>query len=231
MTISCIVIAAIVETLEQALAGAPKTAAHLPSFSGWSNYVPLVLLIIAGLAWFIGNFKKTSKSNPQTPNLSNALTRSLPHDPGTFNSVDFFRTAFYSSLQDVAANSFRTEAERARPRDRESFYLDVLTVGSLAYLYDEIWWQLYRSQLRGLLELNKKNGIVPIAVFRRFYDEAAAEFPERYKATSFEVWMKFLSDSNLLKIHPTEMVEITIQGKDFLKYLLHRGRTEEVKRL
>jgi hypothetical protein len=170
---------------------------------------------------------------PQEPTSSNALSRNVSHDPGTFNSADFFRTAYYSALQDVARNSFRVEAERIRPQDKESFYLDVLAVGSMILAYDSIWWPLYRSQLRALLALNKKNGIVPIAEFRAFYEEAKKDFSSEYEnlGISFDSWMSYLQNSILLKIHPSEMIEITLKGKDFLKYLLHWGKSEESKRL
>jgi hypothetical protein len=53
MAIGCVVIAGVVEAAQQALTGAPNVAHALPTFatSGNWNYVPLILLIIAGLAW------------------------------------------------------------------------------------------------------------------------------------------------------------------------------------
>jgi hypothetical protein len=166
-------------------------------------------------------------------NPSNALTRSLPHEPGTFDSVDFFRTAFYSALQDVSANAFKAEAERVRPNDKESFYLDVLAVGSMQMLYNDLWWILYRSQLRALLALNTERGFLSIDIFRKPYDEASKEFEEEYTrlGITFEAWMEYLEKNMLLKVHPSKMVEITLKGKDFLKYLLHCGRSESAKRL
>jgi hypothetical protein len=164
---------------------------------------------------------------------SNALTRAVPHAPGTFDSVEFFRTAYYSALQDVGANSFKAEAERVRPNDKESFYVDVLAVGSMGSIYDSIWWPLYRSQLDALLALNKANGMLPIDSFRKPYDEAKTEFAEKYAELdiTFEAWIGFLEKNQLLIIHPSKMVEITLKGKDFLKYLVHWGRGLEAKRL
>lgn len=164
---------------------------------------------------------------------SNALLRALRPDPGKFDSHEFFRTAFYSCLQDVSANSFKAEAERVRPNDKESFYLDVLAVGSLGIHYNDLFTALYRSQLRAMLELNSKFGHLPVDGFRKYYDEAALEFSEDYKRLNitFDEWMKFLVDSAFIIIHPSKMVEITVKGKDFLKYLLHWGKTEQFKRL
>jgi hypothetical protein len=164
---------------------------------------------------------------------SNAITRSLPHSEGMFDSVDFFRTAYHSVLQDIAANSFRAEAERKRPNDKESFYLDVIATGSIMMNYDRIWWPLYRSQLQALLALNGHNGFLPLGDFRKSYDEAQKEFHADYRRLkiTFDDWMRYLTGNTLIHVHPSQMVEITLQGKDFLKYLLHWGRSESSKRL
>jgi hypothetical protein len=231
VTISCIVVAAVFEATEQALSNAPRTASHLPDFNGAGNYVPLLLLCVAGVSWLIGHYWKKEKPNQQLQTSSNALSRGVPHDPGTFNSVDFFRTAYYSPLQDVGVNSIKTEAERVRPQDKESFYLDILAVGSISIIYNDIWWPLFRSQLLALSALNNQHGLVPTSTFRKFYDEAAKEYESEYKDISFDDWMAYLTINTLLTIHPSEMVEITLKGKDFLKFLLHWGRTEKTKRL
>jgi hypothetical protein len=69
VTITCIVIAAIVEAAEQALASAPKVSMLLPAFihNGFWNYVPLAFLIIAGAIWLLGKFptaKLRTSSDP-----------------------------------------------------------------------------------------------------------------------------------------------------------------------
>jgi hypothetical protein len=174
---------------------------------------------------------KTNALGPN-PNPSNAITRSVPHSPGTFDSVAFFRTSYLSPLQDVGANSYIAEAERVRPNDKASFYLDVLAVGSIQMLYDDLWWRIYRSQIRALSALNA--GMLPIDEYRKPFDEASIEFADdfaRLKIT-FDDWMKFMTETTLLIVHPSKMVEITLKGRDFLKYLLHNGRNaDEAKRL
>jgi hypothetical protein len=163
---------------------------------------------------------------------SNAITRSVPHSPGTFDSVNFFRTAYLSPLQDVGANSYITEAERVRPNDKASFYLDILAVGSIQILYDDLWWNIYRSQIRALSALNA--GMLPIDEFRKPFDEALVEFADDFARLKiiFEDWIGFLEKNQLLIVHPSKMIEITLKGRDFLKYLLHHGRqVDTAKRL
>jgi hypothetical protein len=65
---------------------------------------------------------------------------------------------------------------------------------------------------------------MPLLAAKVHYDKAASEYPERYAKYSFEQWMAFLKAYTLLIHHPSDMLEITIIGKDFLKYSTHNGR-------
>jgi hypothetical protein len=99
-------------------------------------------------------------------------------------------------------------------------------------LYDDLWWRIYRSQIRALSALN--SGMLPIDAFRKPFDEASVEFADDYAKLNitFEEWMKFMVETTLLIVHPSKMIEITLKGRDFLKYLLHHGRqAETAKRL
>ena len=206
VTAACVVVAGITEAFEQALSGSPHMATHLPDFHGLGNYAPLCLLIIGGIAWIWGRVRPagTTTALQLANKASNPLMRAMPHNDGVFDSVEFFRTAYYSVLQDVASNSFRSEAERVRPHDKESFYLDVLAIGSMAKFYDVIWWALYRSQLRALLSLNGRAGVMPLADLNKFYDDASSEFSADYTRLSIDLesWKSFLVSNTLLKIHP-----------------------------
>lgn len=214
-----------------------KALSYIPQISlDWATV--LAWFAAAGVLYALIWWQKRSpspqsagKPNQQLQISSNTLSRGVPHEPGKFDSVEYFRTAYYSPLQDIAANSIRTEADRVRPHDKESFYLDILAVGSMTIIYEDIWWPLFRSQLLALTALNNQNGRVPVSTFRGFYDEAAKEYQSEYKNISFDNWMAYLTKNALFIIHPSEMVEITVKGKDFLKYLLHWGKTEKTKRL
>ena len=73
-----------------------------------------------------------------------------------------------------------------------------------------------------LMEINRR--VMPIAEVKVFYDKAAAEYAGTYVNYSFEQWMGFMKSQTLIIWHPTGMVEITVQGRDFLRYLTHWGR-------
>jgi len=57
LTVLLLVIVAVIEALQQALSQAPAVTEQLPVWvisPNW-NYVPLVLLIVAGLLWIVGH--------------------------------------------------------------------------------------------------------------------------------------------------------------------------------
>ncbi len=61
VTISCLIIVAVVEAWQQALSGAPSVAAILPRLNGMWNFLPVVLLVIAGVSWLVGHVKPKHK--------------------------------------------------------------------------------------------------------------------------------------------------------------------------
>ena len=47
--------------------------------------------------------------------------------------------------------------------------------------------------------------------------------PKRMKKYSFDEWMEYLKSRALVATYPSQMVELSWNGKDFLKYLAHRA--------
>ncbi len=107
----------------------------------------------------------------------------------------------------------------------------MIGIGLVGYLHDMTWVYIYKSQLLMLLELNRRNGWLPLADVKRYYDKAAAEHSTAYSDYSFEQWLEFMKSHELVIRHPSDMFEITIRGKDFLKYLTHWGRYADDRRL
>ncbi len=60
VTLTCIIAVAFVETIQEALSHAPTLRLSL---SGVWNYIPLLLLIVAGLAWLVGRKQSGSEAN------------------------------------------------------------------------------------------------------------------------------------------------------------------------
>ena len=71
--------------------------------------------------------------------------------------------------------------------------------------------------------------MIPIADLKKYYDKAVTDFPKTYSNYSFEEWLEYMKGRMLIAIYPTQLVELSFNGKDFLKYLAHVGRNIHVK--
>jgi hypothetical protein len=160
---------------------------------------------------------KTTVQGQATQDVSTALLNS-----STFNATTHFATAYTSIMHQQIEANVRAAAQLNSPNDRESFYVKLIASGLPAFTYDIVWAYIFRSQILALMEINRRT--MPIAEVKAYYDKAAAEYPDRYADYSFEQWMEFMKSQTLIIRHPTEMVEITVQGRDFLRYLAHWGR-------
>jgi hypothetical protein len=76
-----------------------------------------------------------------------------------------------------------------------------------------------------LSDMNANNGWMTLASAQKYYDDAVAQYPEVYKTYTFPQWIGYMKGQQLLIEHPSKMLEITVRGKDFLKYLTHWGRS------
>lgn len=203
---------------------------HFPHEYNW----PLTCLL-AGMSMYLlalgrGSWQRNHQTSPkQAQTLAESANETL--SPG-IDIDQFFRMAYRSpSLEKEAQKNMRILARQRNPDNVESFYLELIGAGLLATLYDSIWWPMFRSQLLALMEVNRNSGVLSLAKVKGFYDKAADEYPKDYASDSFDRWFSYLVKNQLVLHHASDMVEITVRGKDFLKYLTHWGREPQDKRL
>ena len=120
----------------------------------------------------------------------------------------------------------RTELDRlgiAPGNDRERLLVRLLAAATIAHSFESAYFVIWGSQIAALQFLNSA-GVsgVDAALLRPWYDQAAARDPERYQGYSFDQWLGYLQ-GNLLILRQGNHVAITLEGREFLKYLLHQG--------
>jgi hypothetical protein len=76
-----------------------------------------------------------------------------------------------------------------------------------------------------LTELNHR--VLRREQIKTYYDEGAQRSPGLYANYSFDQWLEYLPSQILIGEHPGQTFEITVRGKDFLKYMVHFGYTAE----
>jgi hypothetical protein len=87
------------------------------------------------------------------------------------------------------------------------------------YLYSVIWG----SQLSILQTLNSKADGETVDAFRPIYDFAATLYPEAFNNYTFDKYVDFLKNANLMT-RQGDRYYITVFGREFLSYLIRSGR-------
>jgi hypothetical protein len=181
-------------------------------------------LALAVITLLAGRSRVSQQSTIQTsPLLPVQTTMNL-------SAAEFFRTAYYSDVTVEVEKNIRLAATQDQPNDREGFLAKFIGVGLVTYAHDQTWAHIYKSQLLMLTELNQKGGIMPLTAARAYYDKATVECSQVYANYTFDQWIEFMKGQQLIIQHPSAMLEMTVRGKDFLKYLTHWGRFANARR-
>jgi len=110
------------------------------------------------------------------------------------------------------------EAESTLNINRETALLRALARSNLREHFERTYRHIWGSQLHALQKLNS---VVTsnTGVLKPFYDLAATQHPSVYENYSFDEWLRFLEGQSLLILRD-DIVEITMEGQEFLKYLV-----------
>lgn len=134
-----------------------------------------------------------------------------------YNKIDTRMT------RDVEA-AIRGQLNKVPAPERENWLLKILVVGSIYVDYEKVWYSIFRSQIDTLQRLNgrgmKRQDLVPI------YAAAAQSSPALYAKYSFDQWVGYMRAMILVREDGDE-VNITVKGRDFLKFLIDEGRSAE----
>jgi hypothetical protein len=167
-----------------------------------------------------------TKHAPAFPSLSALYNQPVP---ANLTFADYFKRAYYSPITAEVEQNIQVAAHNDSPNDHEAFYIRLIGTGVVAYMHDDSWWEAFRSQILLLMELNRVDRTVPLSLARQFYDEAIPTCPKIYPQYTFEQWLDWLKSKALIAVYPSDMLEISHKGKDFLRYLAHVGRRPDDK--
>lgn len=116
---------------------------------------------------------------------------------------------------------------KVTPENETDFLINELASTRLAALFSRIYYQIFGSQIKGLIHLNQHYKST-IDEARKLYQESKDDDPKFYADYSFDAWLGFLVESNLIKIEGDD-IKITALGREFLTYL-HETRLSHNKR-
>jgi|SRR5215472_3876736 len=189
---------------------------------------PIWLLFTAGVLFLALWFIRKGSAN-QKAALQNIVSTPAPTS-ANFNADDFFKKAYRSPFEPDVDGNLRAIIAQNNPPNREEFLIKLSVVFTVLTAYEMIWAYIYRSQILLLEELNRRL-VLPLGEVKPFYDAAAGETPNMYAGYSFDQWLNFLKTNDLVIHHPNGLIEGTNRCRDFLKYLVHLGRSAKDRRL
>ena len=151
--------------------------------------------------------QNTSKSEGE-PSVANELDRQHD-DPLLVKRVD----------------SIRTELGLGEdPPQREKKLLGVIAAHSIALQFEKTYQAIFGSQVNALVIINAAAAGVQFGDIEHLYSQAAAQHKEFYANYSFEQWLEYMERESL-SIRKNDKILITLEGKAFLKYIIHRSYT------
>ena len=139
-----------------------------------------------------------------------------------FDAKKFFARAYYSPVTAEVEKNIKIVARQSSPDDTEAFYARFIGVGAMAFSHEYTFVLIFGSQLRAMQEISSR-GLIPISDLQKHYDKAVADYPNSYEDYPFEKWLAFMQWRTLVATYPTQMIELSHNGQDFLKYLAHFG--------
>lgn len=133
---------------------------------------------------------------------------------------------FDNALLVQRESQLRTELDRINFKDaseREKFLIRLLIVLAISQTFERTYFRIWGSQLGALHYLNTA-GLTgaDLSLIRKIYDQASTREPTRYEKYSFDQWLGFLQSSQLI-VRKDNLISISLEGREFLKYLLQQG--------
>jgi hypothetical protein len=198
---------------------------HVQSWAAW-----LTIGVFSAIA-FIWVAKSQRQGQTQTAVQDLAMQPGLPSQPNAgFNFAAYFRLSHTSQLTDQTERDIKILVAQQQPNDREGALAKFIGIGFWGYMHDVTWAYIFRSQILALTELNARGGLMPLANAAAHFEKAKGDYPQTYANYSFQEWLLFITTHNLLIRHPTDMLELTLRGRDFLKYVTHWGMNAEMRK-
>ncbi len=172
---------------------------------------------------FIDRTQKVGKTGIETG--SGAQTSGVTPK---LSAADELLKTFDNTLLVQKEEYIRNELEKlnlGQGPDRDRVLIRLLAALSIGQSFERTYYFIWGSQLGALELLNEfgESGL-ETEILRPSFEQAAAREPERYRGDTFERWLAFMEVSQLINKRDGK-VYITVEGKEFLKYIVHQGYT------
>ena len=156
-------------------------------------------------------------------------TRNPSQEPvdTTVSSTEDRMREFDSPVLREQVNSINSELTSTQGPERERFLVRYLAIIKLDLAFERIYSIIWGSQIYILEYLNSRRliGALKEGIKTSYYDDAATRWPASLTGYSYDMYLGFLKESNLI-IERNETLFITEFGVDFLQYLTRTGKSD-----
>ena len=105
---------------------------------------------------------------------------------------------------------------------QEETLLRIITAQGIILQFEMTYRIIFGSQLNALETINASPNGAELQIFETLYNQVAEMNKAMYADYSFEQWLGYMENQSLI-IRTDDKVYITIDGREFLKYLIHQG--------
>jgi hypothetical protein len=208
-------------------------AATVASILTW----PMVVLILGIVAILVFRrelrslIERTERIRAPGVGIQAAARQTKPDAVGRENAseaAEELRRMFDNQLLIERAQLITSDLDKreVRGEEREKFLTRLAAATGLMWQFETAYNAIWGSQLELLALLNTlgPQGLAGDEI-RPFYDGAARKFPAMYQTYGFDQWIAFLQGTQLILPKEDNRFAVTVQGREFLKYLVERGYT------
>ena len=181
-------------------------------------------LLVGGLAFafkkdisaLLGRVKKVGPAELEAAGQQALVTVTPPQVPVAAPVISAPAGSLPAKVEEFAVSSAKNFSEG----ERANFFKAQLVAAAVGLTYEQANYVIFGSQLQLLLELNGATTVI----FRasEIYRRVAELEPAFYSTYPFELWIGWLERNSLVS-NVDGNLSITYDGREFLKYLIHRG--------
>lgn len=182
--------------------------------------IAFMLLFKTPISRFIDRTQKVGKTGVEAGPAGQAQ-RPETEPSKVDDLIKLFDNKLIQQTEEVIKNDL-TQRNLTSPEERERVLLRFLSAMFVASTFERTYWLITGSQLGAIQFVNSQASGAFIQVVQNWYDQAAEREPGLYKGWSFEQWLGFLEEIPLVQRNG-DRLQITIQGREFLKYIVDRG--------
>ncbi len=181
----------------------------------------VLVFLIKPLIRLVDRVKKIGIADLSTEPVVQESAKNLRPTPSD-EALKIFDNQLLLSREDAVRKDLDSRGLSAQS-ERERVLIRYYSALTFCLQFERIYNGIWGSQVAALQFLNTRGDHgCERSDLLAFYSQAKEAFPTFYGEYSFDSWCKFLESFSLIKVEGTK-TSLTLEGREFLKYLLDQA--------